>query len=74
MKNLRFGLLEESGMRGGSRILMCYSYETDDRMPRSGILHYAVAEGRFLGPRQTGEITEAALQYLTSSGRLPTTA
>ncbi len=71
MRNLKFGLLEESAARKTGRILMCYSYETDDRLPRAGILHYHVGEQRFLGPRHDLDLTQAALEYLTRSGRIP---
>ena len=41
---------------------------------RSGILHYGVPEGRFLGPRYDVELTAAALEFLSRNGRLPETS
>jgi hypothetical protein len=49
---------------------MFYSFETDDRLPRSGILHYHVGERRFVGPRHDRELTDAALAFLARSGRI----
>ncbi|HJS58821.1 MAG TPA: hypothetical protein VKA01_12020 [Vicinamibacteria bacterium] len=54
-----------------TRILMFYSFDTDANLPRSGILHYHLGEGRFVGPRHDRELVSAALDFLTSSGRLP---
>ena len=70
MRNLRFDFFDDSGLPRDSRILMFYSFETDERLPRSGILHYHVQEGRFVGPRHDGELTSAALEFLNRSGRL----
>jgi hypothetical protein len=71
MHNLRFDFFDDSGLPRDSRILMFYSFETEERLPRSGILHYHVGERRFLGPRHDRELTTAALQFLASEGRLP---
>lgn len=49
---------------------MFYSFETEERFARSGILHYHVAEHRFVGPRHDPELTDAALAFLAKSGRL----
>jgi hypothetical protein len=70
MKKLNFGFFDDSGQPRESRILMFYSFETEERLPRSGILHYHLAERRFVGPRHDQELTEAALAFLTKSGRL----
>jgi len=70
MRQINFGFFDDSGHPRASRILMFYSFETDDRQSRSGILHYRVDEGRFVGPRHDAEITEAALAFLARSGRL----
>lgn len=74
IRNLTFGVLEDGGPPvtppRGRRILMCYSFETEERMPRSGLLHYDVGQARFVGPRHDRVLTEAALQYLTSTGRI----
>jgi hypothetical protein len=70
MRNLRFGFFDDSGMPRESRILMFYSFETDENFPRSGILHYHLGEGRFVGPRYDRELTSAALDFLSRSGRL----
>lgn len=70
MHNLRFDFFDDSGM-SKSRILMFYSFDTDANLPRSGILHYHLGEGRFVGPRHDRELTSAALDFLASSGRLP---
>ncbi len=74
MKKLNFGFFDDSGQPRESRILMFYSFETEDRLPRSGILHYHLAEHRFVGPRHDRELTEAALAFLEKSGRLPESA
>ena len=70
MKKLNFGFFDDSGQPRESRILMFYSFETEERLSRSGILHYHLAERRFVGPRHDRELTEAALAFLTKSGRL----
>jgi hypothetical protein len=71
MRNLRFNLFENSGFSLKNRILMFYSFEADGDLPRTGILHYHVEEGRFVGPRhQDEELTAAALDYLTRAGHL----
>lgn len=71
MRNLTFGLFDDSGQPRESRILMFYSFETDENLPRSGILHYHITEGRFVGPRHDKELTSAALAFLDAQGRLP---
>jgi len=70
MKKLNFDFFDDSGQPRESRILMFYSFENEDRLPRSGILHYHLAEHRFVGPRHDRELTEAALAFLAKSGRL----
>ena len=70
MKKLNFGFFDDSGQPRESRILMFYSFETEERLARSGILHYHVAEHRFVGPRHDPELTDAALVFLAKSGRL----
>ncbi len=70
MRNLRFDFFDDCGLAAKNRILMFYSFETDDRLPRSGILHYHLGECRFLGPRQDMELTAAALEFLRQSGRV----
>ena len=71
MHNLTFGFFENSGLPRDTRILMFYSFETEDRLPRSGILHYHLGEGRFVGPRHDRELTSAALEFLNLHGRIP---
>jgi hypothetical protein len=71
MRNLTFGFFDDSGLPRDSRILMFYSFETEDNLSRSGILHYHVIEGRFVGPRHDIELTSAALAFLASAGRIP---
>jgi hypothetical protein len=71
MHNLTFGFFDDSGLPRDARILMFYSFETDDHLARSGILHYHVAEGRFVGPRHDRELTAAALEFLANAGRIP---
>lgn len=71
MRELRFGFFDDSGLPRESRILIFYSFVTETNLPRSGILHYHVAERRFVGPRHDQELTSAALEFLTRSGRLP---
>ena len=71
MRNLRFGFFDDSGLPPESRVLMFYSFETEDRLPRSGILHYHLVERRFMGPRHDRELTTAALDFLSRAGRLP---
>jgi hypothetical protein len=70
MRKISFGFFDDSGQPRDSRILMFYSFETEEKLPRSGILHYHVAEGRFVGPRHDRELTEAALAFLARSGRI----
>jgi hypothetical protein len=71
MRNLTFGFFENSGLPRDSRILMFYSFETEESLPRSGILHYHLIEGRFVGPRHDRELTSAALEFLNQHGRIP---
>ncbi|HLA79964.1 MAG TPA: hypothetical protein VJU18_20495 [Vicinamibacteria bacterium] len=71
MRNLRFDFFDDSGLPAESRILMFYCFETEGNLSRSGILHYHLAERRFLGPRHDSELTSAALDFLTREGRLP---
>jgi hypothetical protein len=70
MRKLDFGFFDDSGQPRESRILMFYSFETEERLSRSGILHYHVGERRFVGPRHDPELTNAALVFLAKSGRL----
>jgi hypothetical protein len=70
MRKLDFDFFDDSGQPRDSRILMFYSFETEDHLARSGILHYHVGEGRFVGPRHDPELTAAALAFLAKSGRL----
>lgn len=74
MRNLSFGFFDDSGLPPESRILMFYSFETEENLSRSGILHYHLGEGRFVGPRHDRELTEAALAFLSCAGRLSTQA
>jgi hypothetical protein len=71
MRNLTFGFFDDSGLPRDSRILMFYSFETEENLSRSGILHYHLIEGRFVGPRHDIELTSAALAFLASAGRIP---
>jgi hypothetical protein len=73
MHNLTFGFFDDSGLPLHTRILMFYSFETEEHFSRSGILHYHVEEGRFVGPRHDKELTSAALDFISRAGRLPTT-
>jgi hypothetical protein len=70
MKKISFGFFDDSGQPRASRILMFYSFETEESLTRSGILHYRLDEQRFVGPRHDRELTDAALAFLRSSGRL----
>lgn len=70
MRNLRFDFFDDSGLPRDSRILMFYSFETEENLPRSGILHYHLGEGRFVGPRHDRALTSAALEFLTRAGRI----
>lgn len=70
MNNLTFGFFDDSGLPRTNRILMFYSFETEEHLARSGILHYHVEEHRFVGPRHDRELTDAALTFLANSGRL----
>ncbi len=58
MKKISFGFFDDSGQPRDSRILMFYTFETEQSLARSGILHYHVAERRFVGPRHDRELTE----------------
>ena len=71
MRKLTFGFFDDSGLPRDTRILIFYSFETDENLPRSGILHYHIGEGRFVGPRHDQELTRAALAFLSQTGRLP---
>ena len=71
MHKLSFGFFDDCGLPRDARILIFYSFETDERLARSGILHYHVGEGRFVGPRHDRELTSAALQFLSQAGRIP---
>jgi hypothetical protein len=70
MRNLTFGFFDDSGLPRESRILMFYSFDTEENLPGSGILHYHMNEGRFVGPRHDRELTSAAMQFLVSNGRV----
>jgi hypothetical protein len=70
MRNLRFGFFDDSGLPRDSRILMFYSFETEERLARSGILHYHLGERRFVGPRHDQELQRAALEFLAAAGRI----
>lgn len=71
MRNVRFGFFDDSGLPEDCRILMFYTFETDDNLSRSGILHYHLGERRFVGPCNDRELTSAALEFLAGQGRLP---
>lgn len=71
MRNLKFGIFDNNGLPRESRILMFYTFDSDDNLTRSGILHYHLGERRFVGPHNDRELTSAALEFLTESGRLP---
>lgn len=71
MRNLKFGIFDNSGLPREHRILLFYTYETDNNLTRSGILHYHVGEQRFVDPQTNRELKRAALAFLTDSGRLP---
>jgi hypothetical protein len=71
MRNLSFGFFDDCGQPRDTRILIFYSFETEERLPRSGIMHYHLGEGRFVGPRHDGELTSAALEFLSQAGRIP---
>jgi hypothetical protein len=49
---------------------MFYSFDTEENLPRSGILHYHLEERRFMGPRHDRELTTAALEFLAHTGRI----
>ena len=70
MRNLTFGFFDDSGLPRDSRVLMFYSFETEENLPRSGILHYHLGERRFVGPRHDRELTSAALAFLEQAGRI----
>lgn len=70
MKKISFGFFDDAAPSGVKRILMFYSFENEDRLARSGILHYRLDERRFVGPRHDPELTNAALAFLQKSGRL----
>jgi hypothetical protein len=70
MRNLRFDFFDNSGLPSESRVLMFYSFETEENLSRSGILHYHLQEQRFMGPRHDRELTTAALDFLSQQGRI----
>jgi len=71
MRNLRFDFFDDSGLPRHNRVLMFYSFDTEENLPRSGILHYHLDEGRFVGPRHDSALTSAALDFMTEAGRIP---
>ncbi len=74
LHNLHFNFYDDNALAREQRILMFYSFDSDDRCPCSGILHYHVLEGRFVGPSRDRELLAAALEFLNRSGRLRTAA
>ncbi len=70
MRNLKFGFFDGSGLPKESRVLLFYSFDGDNSLPRSGILHYHLQEKRFMGPEHDAELQSAALDFLKQSGRL----
>ena len=70
MRNLTFGFFDDSGLPRDTRVLMFYSFDTEENLPRSGILHYHLEERRFMGPRHCLELTTAALEFLAHTGRI----
>ena len=72
MRNLRFNLFDDCGASPTGRILMFYSFDTEERLARSGILHYNLEQKRFMGPRHDEQLTSAALEFLAGCGRLQT--
>jgi hypothetical protein len=71
MRNLRFGIFDNNGLPRETRVLLFYTFETDDNLTRSGILHYHLGERRFMGPHNDRDLTAAALEFLSANGRLP---
>ncbi|HEY7411027.1 MAG TPA: hypothetical protein VII13_09810 [Vicinamibacteria bacterium] len=72
MRNLTFRFFDDSRPMPDERILMFYSFDTEENLPRSGILHYHVSERRFVGPRHDQALTSAALEFLSQAGRVAT--
>ncbi len=70
IRNLKFDFFDDNGHSITTRVLLFYSFETETRLSRSGILHYHLGERRFVGPRHDAEITTAALDFLNANGRL----
>ena len=70
MRKLSFGFFDD-GLPRDSRILMFYSFETEESLARSGILHYHMGEGRFVGPRHDSDLLAAAREFMVRSGRIP---
>jgi hypothetical protein len=70
MHNLSFRFFDDGRPSGPEWILMFYSFDTENNLSRSGILHYHLGERRFLGPRHDQELTSAALEFLGRAGRL----
>jgi len=70
MRNLTFGFFDDSGLPRDTRVLMFYSFDTEENLSRSGILHYHLEERRFMGPRHDRELTTAALEFLAHAGRI----
>jgi hypothetical protein len=71
MRNIHFGFFNDSAVARQDRILLFYSFETEGRFARSGIMHYHVEEKRFVGPRHDPELQNAALEFLQDQGRVP---
>ncbi len=74
LQNIQFGFYDDSGLRDRERILIFYSFETEDHLSRSGILHYHTEQKRFLGPCHDTELTSAAIDFLSENGRLRSAA
>lgn len=74
MRNLKFDFFDDSGLPRETRVLVFYSFDTEENLPRSGILHYHLEERRFVGPRHDRELTSAALDFIARAGRLPSVA
>ncbi len=70
MRNLTFGFFDDSGLPRDTRVLMFYSFDTEENLSRSGILHYHLEERRFMGPRHDRELPTAALEFLAHAGRI----
>jgi hypothetical protein len=63
MFDLTFSLLE-GGLPQQGRKVVLFRFITGEKLVRSGMLNFDCAEGRFVGPRRSPELMDAALEFI----------